>query len=314
MEIVRGTTMQLGMLVVVVATAVLLFYAGTGVALVAAWYDHPYAGHGPFAPVFSAAILWFDRDRLRAAAGRGHVSGVLAIGVGLGLLALGVVSQFLLVQTLALTITIAAGTACMWGWRLVRAMAFPLGLLTTMAPPPEAVIAFLSLKLQLFAADVAATALRLVDVPVFRIGINVELSGGVVEVSEGCNGLRFLLALLVFTAACAYMTQRTMARAAVLIAAAVPVAIAANALRVTIIAVAVHYLGLEGASGIAHHWFGKVTWSLALLPLLVFGFWLRRERTIRRSITPRAEARSRHVFAATDRSRSSLGCPDSERC
>ena len=84
--------------------------------------------------------------------------------------------------------------------------------------------------------------------------------------AEVCNGLRFLTAILVLTIAFAHITQRSLGRKLVLVASAVPVAIVANAVRVTAIALAVHYWGPEAASGWIHHAIGKGVWALTLLP------------------------------------------------
>ncbi len=96
------------------------------------------------------------------------------------------------------------------------------------------------------------------------------------KVAEACNGLRFLMALLVLTAAFAQITQRTVGRKTALIAAAIPVAILANAMRVAAIVVGVHYLGPEAASGTIHNWIGKGVWGLTLVPLVGLGFLLAR--------------------------------------
>jgi exosortase len=96
------------------------------------------------------------------------------------------------------------------------------------------------------------------------------------QVAEACNGLRFLMALLVLTAAFAQITQRTVADKAALVVAAIPIAIVANAMRVAAIVVGVQYVGPEAASGTIHNWIGKGMWGLTLVPLIGLGFLLAR--------------------------------------
>jgi exosortase/archaeosortase family protein len=78
-----------------------------------------------------------------------------------------------------------------------------------------------------------------------------------------------LLQLPAVTIAFAQITQRTLGRKLALVAAAAPVAIVANAVRVTAIVPAVQYWGPQAASGWIHHMIGKGgVWALTLLPLI----------------------------------------------
>jgi len=96
-----------------------------------------------------------------------------------------------------------------------------------------------------------------------------------------CNGLRFLMALLVLTTAFAQVTQRTIPRKITLALSSIPIAILANAARVAAIGVGVHLIGPEAASGTIHHWIGKGVWGLTLIPLAALGFLLSRIRVSR---------------------------------
>lgn len=244
--------------------------------LVRAWQDNAYAGHGVFVPLFSALIAWIERDRLRAAFGPGHPAGIAVIGAGLALLALGTWTESLLVKGLSIAVVVAGLVAWSRGWACLRAAAFPVGFLLLMAPLPQAVVAAVTLKIQLFAAAVAVGMLRLLDLPVYQRGVVIELPAMTLQVAEACNGLRFLMALLVATAAFAQVTQRNVRRKITLFAAAIPVAIVANAMRVAAITLAVHWVGPEAASGTIHNWIGKSVWGATLIPLIALAFVLAR--------------------------------------
>lgn len=226
-----------------------------------------YAGHAMFVPLFCALAAWADRDRLRAAAGPGHPAGLLLLAAGGGLLAAGYGWPSQVVQGFAMA-TIAGG-AVLWlfGWACLRAAAFPVVFLAMMAPLPRPIVAGVTRELQMFAAGFAAGVLRLVGVPVYHNGVDIELVTMKLEVAEVCNGLRFLLAILVLTAAFAQVLLPTWRRKVTLVVAAIPIAILANAVRVAVIALGVHYVGPDAASGTIHNWIGKGVWALTLLPL-----------------------------------------------
>jgi len=251
-------------------------YVPAMVEMVNVWRTDTYAGHGMFVPLFSALIAWTERDRLRAATGRGHPAGIAVILAGVGLLALGTLEQSLLLKGLSVAVVVAGLVMWSFGGRCLRAATFPVGFLLLMAPLPPAVVAAVTLKIQVFAAAFAAAAARLLDVPVYQTGVTIELSSLTLQVGEVCNGLRFLMALVVLTAAFAQVTQRSVPRKMVLVASAIPIAIFANATRVAAIALGVHYIGPEAASGTIHNWIGKGVWGLTLIPLILLGLLLAR--------------------------------------
>ncbi|TME90443.1 MAG: exosortase/archaeosortase family protein [Chloroflexi bacterium] len=258
--------LQLGTVAVLAA-----LYVPTMIEMIDVWRTDTYAGHGMFVPLFSALVAWIERDRLRAATGRGHPAGIAVILAGVGLLALGTLEQSLLLKGLSVAVVVAGLVMWSFGGRCLRAATFPVGFLLLMAPLPRAVVAAVTLKIQVFAAAFAAAAARLLDVPVYQTGVTIELSSLTLQVAEACNGLRFLI-----TAAFAQATQRGVPRKLVLVASAIPIAIFANAMRVAAIAVGVHYIGPEAASGTIHNWIGKGVWGLTLIPLILLGLLLAR--------------------------------------
>ena len=240
------------------------------------WWTHPYAGHGMFVPLFSAFLLWVDRDRLRAVTGQRDPTGMLVILLGLGVLWLGGWAESLLVQGLSVVVAVAGVVLWGFGARCLRRAAFPVGFLLFMVPLPQLVVDAVTLDLQLFAAGFAGGALGLLDIPFYQTGVFIELPTITLDVAEVCNGLRFLMALLVLTLAFAQVSQRSLPRKLVLVASAIPIAILANAVRVATIAAAVHYIGPQVARGVIHHSIGKAVWALTLIPLVALGLILRR--------------------------------------
>jgi exosortase len=243
-----------------------------------AWRTDEYAGHGMFVPVYSAFLLWMDRERLAAVPRRSEPAGALVLLLALALFAVARAEANLILQVVSLVLAVAAVVLLALGWGMLRAAAFPLGFLLLMMPLPQPVVRAVSLPIQHFAASVAGVALSLAGVPHHQSGIFIELPSIRLEVAEGCNGLRFLMALLTLTAAFAQATQRTAARKAILVAAAIPVAILANDVRVATLALAGYYIGPHATVGLTHHSIGKGIWALALVPLAALGVLLRRRK------------------------------------
>lgn len=249
-------------------------YADTVMAMIHEWRTDTYAVHGMFVPLFAAHFLWTDRERLRAALGGHDVRGLVVFVLSLAALGGGYAVDSLLLRGWSLVAAIAGATLWAFGPRVLRVAAFPLGFLLLMVPLPRAAVAALTIHLQLFAANFAGDVLAAVGTPVYQQGVYIYLPSITLEIAELCNGLRFLLALLVLTIAFAEITQPTFWRKCALVLSVIPVAVLANATRVTVIGLAAHYWGPEAASGPIHHAIGKVVWALTLIPMFGIGYFL----------------------------------------
>ena len=119
------------------------------------------------------------------------------------------------------------------GTRALKTLAFPLLLLLFLFPIPATVYAQVTLPLQMFASATAETVLNSIGIPVLRDGNILELPHERLSVVEACSGIRSLLSLSFLSLIYAYFFDKRVGMRWVLLAATVPIAIAANAARVT---------------------------------------------------------------------------------
>lgn len=254
-----------------------VLYAPVLVRLAAVWWSVPYYSYGPLVPLFSALLLRDRRATLRRDPGQTRVGpGVLLGAAGLATLAAGYLVDSLTLQALSLPPVLAGVVRARLGPRALRAAAFPLGFLAFMAPWPEAATAALSRPLQHLAAAAAAWGLAATGVPAVREGLLVHLPAVTLEVDETCNGLRFLLAMIVVGTALAGTLARRPAERAAVAGIAAGLAVLANLMRVTGTGLIAHYIGPQAAVGVAHVVYGKVVYALTLAPLAALGLALRR--------------------------------------
>ena len=238
--------------------------------LVYQWYTDEDMGHGFVVPIVAGYIVWQRR----------HVLAKIPIKTSYWGLALVIWSaiQFM-IGTLGANI-FAARTAFLlsligtiWflcGSRMLRALTFPLLLLWFMIPIPAIIYARITLPLQLFASRVAEDLLwRLFNIPVLRDGNVLELANQKLSVVEACSGIRSLLALSLMSLVYAYFCDSKVWMRWVLLFATVPIAIAANAARVTITGVLWEYHP-ELAQGFFHMLEGWVLFLVAMFLLIGF--------------------------------------------
>jgi exosortase len=268
------------------AIAVVAVYLPVVRWLAGIWDRDPYSVQGFFVLPFSAFLLWNDREHIRGNAGAPDPRGLGLLAAGLALLGLALHLRSAVLA--GLSVPLSASGLVWWslGHSGFRAAWFPLVFLAFMTPVPAGLVQGVSLDLQLFAAWFTAGVLGMLGIPVFHQGVILELRNTTLRVAEICNGVRFLMALLVLATAFAHVSQRTRRAKLILVAAAVPAAILANALRVTVLAIVAHTWGGEAASGTAHHMIGKAIWASAIVPLLLLGLWLRRQKPAPETLEP----------------------------
>ena len=264
----------------VLGAAVLALYVPVFRELFAIWINGTYYSYGFLVPLFSAYLVW---DAVHAARRNGDTrpaeldtGGFVIMAAGLGALGVGVAVGSLALRTLSLPVVLIGAAAATLGPALARRLAFAIGFLVFMTPLPEGVLPAVSLPLQRFAAVVAEHALRALGVSVVRDDLFLTLPSVTLHVTEACNGLRFLLAMLVVGAAFAGTTQRRPLRRAAIVAAALSIAIAANLARVTGTGVMAELWGARAAIGLPHIIWGKVVYLAALVPFVALVVLLRR--------------------------------------
>jgi exosortase len=256
--------------------ALLAIYAPVLRALVTVWTDVPYYSYGFMVPLFSAYVAWDAREELARRPLAPARSGLGLMAVGLALLVVGLRAGSLTVQTLSLPITVAGALLLTLGPARTHALAFPLAFLVFMVPLPEGVLPALSLPLQHAAAVAGEWMLWLVGVPVVREGLYVTVPSVRLHITEACNGLRFLLAMVVIGTAFAGTTQTGWRRRSVVLLAAVATALVANWLRVAGTGMMAQLYGHEAAAGFYHVAWGKAIYAAMLVPFAMFVMALRR--------------------------------------
>jgi exosortase len=143
-------------------------------------------------------------------------------------------------------------------------------LLIFMFPIPAIIYSRITLPLQLFASSVAETVLNFIGTPVLRDGNVLELANGQrLSVVEACSGIRSLLSLSFLSLIYAYFFDHKVWMRGVLLVATIPIAIAANASRVTLTGLISEYRP-DLAQGFFHTLEGWVLFIVALVLLISF--------------------------------------------
>jgi exosortase len=242
-------------------------YRSTFTHLVGQWWHDPNFSHGFFVPLFAAFVLWQERPKLAAIKLRPSWAGLFLLGLGLCVLVLGQMGAELFLSRFSLLIVLAGLIVLFLGWKFFRAIFFPWAFLLLMIPIPAIVFNQITFPLQLLASKVASTTLPWLGVPVLREGNVIILPAMALEVADACSGIRSLMSLATLAVIYGYLMESRIALRVLLAAASLPIAVAANSLRVVGTGLLVQYWDPDKAQGFFHEFQGWLMFVASLIML-----------------------------------------------
>jgi exosortase len=252
-----------------VSVLLLLCYAPVLDRLARQWTYDADMGHGFFVPVVAAWIAWQKRDRIAGRLPRPNWWGLAIVawsGFQLYIATLG--AELFLART-SFVICLIGTVLLLGGTEYLRIFSFPLFLLFFMVPIPTVVYNQITFPLQMIASRAAEGAISLLQIPVIREGNVLELANQQLNVVEACSGIRSLLTLTFLSLVYGYFFEKRAWIRIALFLATIPIAIAANASRVTITGILAQFKP-EMAEGLFHEAQGWVIFMIALAMLLLF--------------------------------------------
>lgn len=254
---VRGCSVTL---LLAVAAAIGL-YAPVLAGLVRQWWIEPASSHGLLLVLVAGVVVHRRWPQLRALPLEPRDGGLGIVAAGLLIFAAGTITGDIFILRASLPLVIAGATLLLGGTRHLRLLTAPLGLLVLAIPLPAVIVTHATMPLQLIASQVAAGVLQVCQVSVLRQGNLLMLDRVTLEVADVCSGLRSLISLISVTAVCAAFFSMNARRVVLLMAAAIPVAIIGNGLRVAATGLLSTWIGEAAAQGFIHDLTGYVAFA-----------------------------------------------------
>jgi exosortase len=214
--------------------------------------------------------VWEKRETLRATKIAPSWGGIVVMVLGLVVLLLGVYGSDLFLSRVSLVILLAGVVLCFGGHQFLKELRFALLVMLLAIPLPAIIFNQITFPLQILASKLASGLLPLFGVPVLREGNVIELPLMKLEVAEACSGIRSLMSLFTLSVFYGYFLEKSVLRRTALALASIPIAIAANAVRILGTGLCVQYWDPDKAMGFFHEFSGWVIFlvSLAFLYLV----------------------------------------------
>jgi exosortase C (VPDSG-CTERM-specific) len=253
----------------------------------------------PLIPMVSFYLVWSRRETLPRLSEPSHKLATLFLAGGLGTIAAywfafrsaSLANEDYLALTIFAFLLLLTGAGCLFlGKQLLRAIAFPIGLLVFIIPLPEYVRHGLETSLQYGSTAVANGFFKLSGMPVYQDGFVLRLPGFNMQVAPECSGIRSSLVLFIMSLLTGYLFLRKPWHRIVLALAVIPLALLRNGFRIFVIGQLCVQIGPEMINSFIHRHGGPLFFILALIPLILLLLFLKKsERTIKKFSVQTAE-------------------------
>jgi exosortase len=252
-----------------VAALLAICYGPILSALVSQWNWDPDMGHGFFVPVIAGYIAWQKRTEILSQPAKPNWWGLAVMGWGALQLYIATLGAEIFLARTSFVVTVIGTVLLLGGTQYLKTFAFPLFLLFFMVPIPAIIYNEITFPLQLIASSAAENAIGWLGVPVIREGNVLVLANTSLNVVEACSGIRSLLTLTFLSLVYGYFLERRLWLRIVLFFSTIPIAVIANAGRVTLTGVVASYKA-DLAEGSFHEAQGWVIFMVALVILIAF--------------------------------------------
>jgi exosortase B len=239
-------------------------------------WDTEEQGHGPLILAVVLYYFWLKRDVfIRPAKSTAPITGSLTLSIGLLLYAIGRSQTIDSFQVGALIPILAGTILTMRGTCGLRSVWFPILFILFMVPLPGPVIDTLTGPLKQYVSIVVENILYYLNYPIARNGVVLSIGYYQLLVADACSGLNSMFSLSALGFLYLYlMHYRSWLRNGLILASILPIAFAANVVRVIIITLVTYYWGDEAGQGFIHGFAGIVLFIVALLSFMLWDLML----------------------------------------
>ncbi|MBN1404896.1 MAG: exosortase/archaeosortase family protein [Candidatus Omnitrophica bacterium] len=226
-----------------------------------------YYGHGILIPLVSLFIVWQRRDVLKNSKIASEFSGLIIVAINLFIHIVCAALKVYFVSGVTFVFALYGLILFFFGKEITRKLIFPVFFLLTMVPLPLVAISGLTVKLKLFAAQMAAFILNRIGFPCIRDGSLIRMPKSFISVEAPCSGLRSLISLLTLGLLFAYAMKVAYWKKAILFLSAIPIAIISNIIRIILLATVNDLYGEKIAMGFFHDFTGFFVFAFAFTAL-----------------------------------------------
>jgi exosortase len=255
----------------------------TLINLASGYWSTSNGAHGPIILVTGLWLLLRQPEELQFRPGS-ISSAWLLLGVPLLLLMLyGRTFGILGVETAAVYMLLVLLACFYWGLQTVAKRWVAIAYLAFLIKPPETLVAELTQPLKIMISQWGTALLQAFDYPIAASGVLIQIGQYELLVQQACAGLGSMVTLLAMGLIYVHLVRPSERwHALLLLAAIIPIALAANLIRVLILILLTYHVSDSVAQSFAHDAAGMLTFLLSMAGMLaVDGLLQRRQASLR---------------------------------
>lgn len=235
-------------------------------------------GHGPIILGVSVWLMFGKRHALAALRPQPQLAGGLALLLlGVAMYVLGRTQNLMVFEAASQIVVLVALVLGFRGLPALRVLWFPLFFLLFMVPLPASVVASITGPLKAAVSALASNLLYAMGYPVARAGVLLTVGPYQLLVADACAGLNSMFTLEALGLLYLNLIRSTSAvRNVALAVLIIPIAFAANIIRVMILVLVTFHFGDEAGQGFVHGFAGMVLFIVGLTLMLGADSVLRR--------------------------------------
>ena len=222
-------------------------------------------GHGAIILTVVVWLFWSLRTDLARLPDRTSVLGWPAFVLGLLIYVVGRAFDISILFFAAQPFIVAGVLLLLKGVPAVRLAWFPLIYFVFMIPLPGMFVDAITGHLKGWIANIAESLLYTFGYPIARSGVILSIGPYQLQVADACSGLHSMFSLSALGTLFMYiMGRKRNLHHAIMLVSILPIAFAANIVRVIVLVLVTFYLGDEAGQGFLHGFAGMVLMMVAL--------------------------------------------------
>jgi exosortase len=233
--------------------------------------------HCKYVPLVVLGLLWWKRRELLATPRRPWWPALVLVVLGLLLHVIGYMVQQTRISIAAFFLGVYGLIGMVWGWRFLRACFFPY-FLFVFCVPVGTLADTLTFPLRVLVTNISVGFSHWVlGIDVVKQGTQIlGAQGFKYDVAPACSGIRSLTVLLALTTIYGFTSFQAAWKRLLMMGMAVPLAVLGNVIRITGVIITAEAFG-ESAGMKFHDGAGFITFVVAMVVVMVLGYWLREE-------------------------------------
>ena len=226
-------------------------------------------GHGPIIIAVLVWLFWGLRNEIAAAPDKPQRAiGIPLFALGLLTYAVGRVFNISILEFASQPFIVASVLLLFKGTSVLRLAWFPVVYFIFMIPLPGMFIDALTGSLKGWISNIVEAILFFVGYPIARSGVILSIGQYQLQVADACSGLNSMFSLSALGTLFMYiMGRKSRPHVAVMLLSILPIAFAANIIRVITLVLVTYYAGDEAGQGFLH---GAAGMLLMLVALMLF--------------------------------------------